>query len=378
LEVILKAERRLSKRGGNLRKLAVVKRISKVEQIPKADRLEKYTIDGWEIVDGKGRFKPNDLVIYFEIDSLIPLRFEELKQYCSVKSIMEDGARFDGYRIKTIKLRGQISQGLIMSLDVVEKKYRKEGVDVSDIIGVKKYEVMDIVEEPTKWELLAKKYKFVRYILNKFFKQRAKGGFPAFIHKTDEERIQNMTSVCDRTDIKFHVTEKLDGCSATFYVKDRKKFWNRYLFGQCSRNRHTNDRRFTAVVKRYGLKKILTDLVKETGATFVSLQGEILAPNLQKNKYGVKEPDFYVFNYIVGGKNKPTEVQVEICERFGLKHVPVLDTEFVMKPIHEMVTYSDSTSVLCGIKREGIVLRNYEENISFKVINPNFLIQYDE
>lgn len=361
-----------------MRRLAVIKRIALVEPIPNADRLEKYTIDGWEIVDAKDRFKAGDLVVYFEIDSLIPVRFEELKQYCSVKSIMEDGKKFEGYRIKTIKLRGQVSQGLIMSTDVVEKKYRKEGTDVSDIIGVKKYEVMQIVEEPSKLELLARKYKFLRFVLNKFFRPKAKGGFPAFIHKTDEERIQNMPKICERTDITFHVTEKLDGCSATFYVKDTKKFWNRYTFGQCSRNQHTTMREFTHVAHAYGLKKMLTALVKETGANFVAIQGEILAPRIQKNKYGVKEPDFYLFNLNIGGKEQDTVEQVKVCERFNLKHVPVLDIDFVMKPIHDMIKYSTAKSTLLPIDREGVVIRNYTENISFKVINPNFLIKHDE
>jgi hypothetical protein len=211
------------------RKLASIQRIGKVLPIEGADAIEIVTVNSWKVVSKKGEFKEGDLCVYFEIDSFLPMEkdFEFLR-----KSSYKKMGDLEGFRLKTIKLRGQVSQGLCLPLSILEKEDEmkigiskqpwgdqlqlgpyddaiviEEGADVTEYMCVLKY------EPPIPAELSGK----------------VKGGFPGFIRKTDEERIQNMTKEYDSMrDKHYYVTEKLDGSSATYYFRDG-------VFGVCSK-----------------------------------------------------------------------------------------------------------------------------------------------
>jgi len=198
------------------RKLASIQRILEILPIENADAIELAVVNGWKVVVAKSEnFKPGDQVIYCEIDSFLPVckEFEFLRKSSYKK--MADGS--EGFRLRTIKLRGQISQGLVVPLKVIyticNKKVPKtfewdDGQDVTDLLGIVKY------EPPIPAELAGK----------------VKGNFPGFLKKTDEERIQNLVSDYETMKMqKYYKTEKVDGASVTYYLKDGN-------FGVCTRN----------------------------------------------------------------------------------------------------------------------------------------------
>jgi len=173
-----------------MRVLASIQIINKIEPIPNADRIEVATVKGWKVVTRKGEYKEGDKVIYCEIDSFLPEHeaFEFLRK--SSFKALPDGTK--GFRLRTVKLRKQISQGLLLPLSILlnDKEYIV-GDDVTELLGIIKYEPL------------------VLAVLS----GEAKGLFPGFLHKTDEERIQNIPEILvDEKESLFHITEKLDGC----------------------------------------------------------------------------------------------------------------------------------------------------------------------
>jgi hypothetical protein len=184
------------------------------------------------------------------------------------------------------------------------------------------------------------------------------------------------------------VTEKLDGQSATYFmISNQKKglFQPKWLFGVCSRNYQLlkpDNSSYWFIAKKYSIKERMLRYCKRYNTGLV-IQGEIIGPKIQGNKYALSEPMFYVFNIVLhkNGRIKvldqqeqTTEASVELC----LNTVPVISHDLVLFPtMEEMVKYSTATSALHNIPREGVVVRNYDSNISFKIINPNFLLKYD-
>lgn len=111
---------------------------------------------------------------------------------------------------------------------------------------------------------------------------------------------------------------------------------------------------------------------------YVVLQGEIIGEGIQNNKYKVNGYEFYAFNLIYPDRNVPTTEMKKVLDKHDIRTVPILETRFKLKDtIGEMVEYAKGKSMLIPVLREGIVLRNYEKNISFKVINPEFLLKYE-
>ena len=364
------------------RKLASVQRILALDPIPNADKIEKATILGWEVVVAKQEsFKVNDLVVYIEVDSIVPDRpeFEFLKDR--------------KFRIRTIKLKKQVSQGLVMPLSILPKKNYKEGDDVTAVLNIKKYDPQGDQEQKLLDEKLSRnKNKLTRFLslypwYRKLFKflQPKKSGFPNFIKKTDEDRIQLFPGICEREkDTIFSVTEKLDGQSLTcFLIKNNKglfNFKNKYTFGVCSRNLLLNkpdNSSWWTIAKQYDIEQVLLDLIGDN--QYIVLQGEIIGEGIQKNKYDIKGYDFYAFNLITPpGKVSNTTGQ-DILSKYNIKFVPILDNNFKIKSsIPEMVEYAKGKSTIANTLREGVVIRNYDRNISFKVINPDFLLTHNE
>lgn len=379
------------------RQLASIQKIVSLEPIKDADQIEKATVLGWSLVVKKTEFKVGDLCIYIEIDSILP-EWPEFEFLRSKK-----------FKIKTIKLRGQISQGIAFPISTVwsrlNKKYRlnsdiKEGDDVTDILEIRKYDP----EAEREKALMDEKARIERNRLKKFmmrnslfrkvyfllFKKEKKSSFPPFIKKTDEDRIQLFPNICEQEkDTIFDVTEKLDGQSATYFAIQNpsriQRIWKPYIFGVCSRNFQLfvpdNSTYWNAAKKFFIEDKLVGHLRKNknNGITRIVLQGEILAPKVQGNKYAVGDVDFYAFNLITNTAPYKTDLLMVWCKANNIKHVPILDTSFKLKPtISEMVEYAKGKSVLRDIHREGVVIRNYEKNISFKVINPLFLLAYQD
>ena len=337
------------------RKLVSVRKITNITPIEGADKIELATIDAWKVVVAKDvNHKVDDMVIYCEIDSFLPVKEEfEFLRKSSYKK-MSDGT--EGFRLKTIKLRGQVSQGLILPMSVVEytNVQFKVGMDVTNLLGVTKY------EPPIPAELAGK----------------VKGMFPSFLHKTDEERVQNLASEYEsykeknKEDVKFYVTEKLDGSSSTFYIKDG-------VFGVCSRNLElleTEGNSFWRVARELKLEESLVSLGKN-----ICLQGELIGEGVQGNPYKVKGQTVRFFNgfNIDTQENIPFLEFVELTQKMNLTTVPILDYDFTLpETVENMLEYADKKSELnSNLDREGIVVRSYDRTISFKVISNKFLLK---
>lgn len=337
-------------------------------------------MDGWECVVKKDEFSKGDLCVYVEIDSVVPERpeFEFLRDR--------------KFRVRTIRLRGQISQGLVLPLSILpEGVAKEEETDVTEVLGITKYDP----EAQKEREVAAKqptqhKNPFVRYMgrfswfRKLFLKSKRKGGFPEWIAKTDETRIQNLPELfCMERDrgTPFSVTEKIDGQSATYYLRKWSRF--RYEFGVCSRNiklETPDSSSYWTVAKNYNIELTLRDLAKKMNASTIVLQGEIIGPGIQGNKYNRYTYQLFAFNFIVDGKKYPTESIQRILGRYGISAVPIVGTNILLpETIHDLVEYANHESVLRnGQKREGVVMRNYNRDISFKVINPEFLLEDTE
>lgn len=334
-----------------MRKLATIEVILEKKPIEGADKIEAVRVRDWWVVAKKDEFEVNGACVYFEIDSLLPIipPFEFLLKGSSKKRMIVDGKQIEGIRLKTIKLRGQISQGLVVHLsDLVSylpsREYKVED-DISEDLGVIKY------EPPLPAELVGK----------------AKGFFPGFLPKTDEERIQNMSGVLSA----FYVTEKLDGTSTSFFKKDG-------VFGVCSRNLELAESDTTQwrLAKQYGLPEKLPD--------GMAIQCELIGEGIQKNPLMQKGQDIYCFNvyniekgvYLDYGNFK------YFCESLGIKTVPIIDDNFMLpKTVDEMLTYAEGKSLLNPDKeREGVVVRpKYEmqyhgARFSFKAISNKYLL----
>ena len=358
-----------------MRRLATIRKINDIRPIEGADRIEVCTVDGWEVVCKKDEFKLGDLVVYIEIDSIVPDKpeFEFLRDR--------------KFRVRTIRLRKQISQGLILSTNILpqNKKYC-ENDNVTDIIGVIKYDP----EGDKERTLLTQKADnnknpIIKFLMRfKWFRKRyikpRKGGFPSWIVKTDEERIQNKTAMFEiekANGTEFTVTEKIDGQSVTYFLEKNGRKFN---FGVCSRNillKNPDNSSYWTIAKNLQIENVLRQLIGNNDR--IVLQGEILGDGIQGNKYKVSGYDFNAFNLIYQDHKASTQEVAETLKPFGIKTVSIVDENFKLKDtIQEMVEYAKEDSVLLKRKREGVVIRANNKDLSFKVINPEFLLQEEE
>lgn len=359
-----------------MRKLATIRKISAIRPIPGADRIVVAQVDGWECIIKKDEFAVGELIVYVEVDSILPERPEF--------EFMRDRK----FRVRTIRLRGQISQGLVLPLSVLPRgAAHQEGEDVTQLLDIKKYDPQASQEEELE-PLAQQASNPIQRFLLRFGWYRALNGadsadtsFPKWIAKTDEERVQNCVKLftrCRDEKLPLLVTEKIDGQSATYYLE--RKGWGRYHFGVCSRNLRlpqSNNTSYWRIAHQYEMEKVLRKVIGKN--QYVVLQGEIIGRNIQKNKYTVNGYDFYAFNLIYPGRKCSTNEIANILAPHGIKTVPYLETITLPETIGELVEYAKGKSHLLETQeREGVVLRSNDCSISFKVINPEFLLSHDE
>ena len=359
------------------RKLASIQRIVSIDSIEGADQIEKATVLGWQVVIAKkDNFRTGDLAVYIEIDSIMPEKpeYEFLRQR--------------KFRVRTIKLRNTISQGLILPLSVLPKGKYLEGKDVTAILNVRKYDPQAEIEQRLLNEKNMREKNKIKKLLNRMkWYRKLFGGrrasFPSFIKKTDEDRIQLFPHICeDEKETIFQVTEKIDGQSGTYFlVKSRGWFGKtKFTFGVCSRNLllpKPDTSSYWTVAKKYAIEKTLMNLIGSY--PYIVLQGEIIGTNIQGNKYGVKEYEFFAFNLILPTEKIDNIRSKNILKDVGINFVPVIDNDFILKPsIAEMVDYSNGKSQIFEGLREGVVIRNYNKDISFKIVSPEFLLKHGE
>ena len=336
------------------RKLATIRKITDIRPIEGADMIELASVGGWNVVVAKNvGHKIGDKVVYCEIDSFLPIREEfEFLRKSSYKK-MDDQ---EGFRLKTIRLRGQVSQGLILPISVVPIVQfatghdLPEGLDVTEMLGIVKY------EPPIPAELSGK----------------VKGGFPSFLRKTDEERIQNLVKEYEEYKLtsqhQFYMTEKLDGSSATFYINDG-------VFGVCSRNLElleTEGNTFWKVARELDLE----NKFKSKGN--ICLQGELIGEGIQGNPYKIKGQTVHFFN----GFDIDTQTRMNIndflilLDELELLSVPILGVAILLpETVEGMLKLAEDKSRLNNkTEREGVVIRSLDNTISFKAISNKFLL----
>ena len=341
------------------RKMATIRKIDEIRPIEGADAIEAAVVGGWVVVIKKSEFKVGDLAVYLEIDSWVP---NELAPFLSKgnEPRVYNGVR--GERLRTVKLRGQVSQGLLLPLSVFPHSLgffyatdKTVGEDVSHWLGIQKWEA------PIPAQLAGD----------------VEGPFPTVIPKTDQERIQNLTEQLrewqGNTEFTWEITEKLDGSSMTVFINGDAE-------GVCSRNwnlKETGGNTLWRVARRNDL---LTK-IRKTNRN-LALQGELIGEGIQGNAYKVTGQDFFVFDiYDIdrGDYMTPFERRV-FCDTHGIKHVPVLAKEMVIQEwVTGLLTMADGQSVLNPkANREGLVFKsNVFDGPSWKVISNRWLIKND-
>ena len=334
------------------RKMATIRQINEINPINGADAIEVATIDGWKVVIKKGEFKVNDYIVYCEIDSWIP---NELAPFLSKGKEPREYNGVKGERLRTVKLRGQVSQGLVLdrftALDKIGQIY--VGQDVSELLNIQKY-------EPPIPACLA---------------GVIKGNFPSFIPKTDQERIQNLKKEFESyKDYKWEVTEKLDGSSCTMYLNDG-------VFGVCSRNldlKYDEGNTFWKMAIAYDVEEKLKDFGKN-----IAIQGEVIGEGIQGNPYKIKGQKFFVYDIydINEGEYLDAQTREETVAILDLKHVPVfgmlnkIPVDFSIDTLLELA--ENKSELNPNTEREGLVFKCYNDtSISFKVISNKFLFKY--
>lgn len=363
-----------------MRKLASIQKIENISPIIGADNIELATILGWKVIIRKDdNYKINDICVYIEIDSILPEKpeFEFLKE--------------KKYKIKTWKLNkfNVISQGIIFPLTILPKSKYKIGDDVTKVLGIKKYDPEDEKEKKLIQNKQLKN-KMVKYFYRyEWFRKlikiaRKSGKWPSFIPKTDEIRLQSFPGLLKNEDI-FYTSEKCDGQSGTFAIKWKKrfgifKFPEFYVCARKIRLLWPDKSNYWKIFKKLNLEKKLKWLKRD-----IAIQGEIIGPGVQKNKYKLKELEFRIFLVYDIKKKKylPYDQLLEITKKkLGLMTVPIISNHFILKKsVDKMVEYSKGSSLLTEpevyIPREGIVFRSItNSHFSFKVINPDFLLKF--
>ena len=339
--------------GEDMRKLASIRKVKEIVPIDGADQIENAKIDGWSCVVKKGVFQPGSLGVYFEIDSFLPVdmpQFEFLRKG-GTKTIADGSV---GYRIRTIKLRKTLSQGLFLPLKDFPNVFGNEGDDVTEIIGVKLY------EPPIPANL----------------RGEVEGLFPSFIRKTDQERVQNIPEYFEtHSPYVFESSEKLDGTSTTiFYYNER--------FGVCSRNyelRNTEPKTaYWQIVEENNLQKKLTELKLN-----IALQGEMIGEGINKNPYKLKGRQIFIFDIYDIDKQEYMSApkRRELVEKLGLNHVPYIEDIAAFErfnSVDDALQYVNRKSILCpSVPMEGVVFKSISGNIpylSFKVLNNEVLL----
>jgi RNA ligase (TIGR02306 family) len=332
-----------------MRKMASIRIVDGIAPIEGADAIETAVIGGWKVVIRKGEFVVGDRVVYCEIDSWIPT---ELAPFLSKGKEPREFNGVKGERLRTIKLRGQLSQGLLLNLDnaLPFTNSFQDGDDVSEVLNIQKW------ERPMNAQLAG----------------MAKGNFPSVIPKTDQERVQNLVKeIASAVNLQFEVTEKLEGSSMTCYLIDG-------VFGVCSRNldlKETEGNAFWQVAR----KEQIEEKMRSTGDGDWAIQGELIGPGIQGNIYKLSEPEFRVFDVynIQSGDYLMPIYRRALIERMGLKHVPVLlvDKDLGVGSVDEILQWADGASKIgAGPLREGIVFKQVNGGMTFKAISNSYLL----
>lgn len=405
------------------RELAYVVTIDGIEPIPGYDRVEQAIVGGWRVIVQKDQFKVGDPAIYFEIDSKVPsdrecFAFLEKRKY----------------KVKTLKMCKTISQGLLMhaedfgwsiinqkdftNLSILDAKgivddtgkchYPSDesrflttelGVTYADdednqrkAPSTDKYKKMaqrhpNIFKKPfARWLM---KREWGRKIMFMFFgkKKDKKSGWPSWVSKTDEERVQNMPWILEDEGL-WIATEKIDGTSTTFTMK-RGHGFKKNEFYVCSRNVcfdsvdklcYYDTNVYWEMAQKYDMYNVLNQLLEQfPNEDWITIQGETYGAGVQRRDYTSIGHDFMAFNLIMPTTGRWNSKEMsDLLAKYKVPCVPILDTIHINQfaNVDEILAYAEGISIIDGLPREGVVFRSEDGARSFKAVSNSFLLKY--
>ena len=398
------------------RELAYVVIIDGIEPIPGYDRVEHAIVGGWRIIVQKDQFKVGDPAIYFEIDSRVPSD-KECFAFLEKRH----------YKIKTLKMCKTISQGLLMHASdfgwtigsvepetpyIMDNEHvphyvndesrfltKKLGVTYADdednsrkAPSVDKYKKMEmrhrkLFKNPViHWFM---RYKLGRKIMFFFFgkKKDKKNGWPSWVSKTDEERIQNMPWILENSE-DWIATEKIDGTSTTFTMKrgkfGRKSFYvcsRNVCFGEENKPCYYDTNVYWEMAKKYDIYNVLNTMLDIfPNEEWITIQGETYGEGVQNRNYSLSTHDFATFNLIFSSRGRIGTLEMNrILSKYYIPCVPVLECNMKInqfKNVDEILAYAEGKSMIDGLPREGIVFRTMDGQKSFKAVSNSFLLKY--
>lgn len=347
-----------------MRKLASIQRVWDVQPIEGSDFLEQAKVEGWTVVVNKGDFRKGELGVYFEIDSFLPVipEFEFLRK----SSYKKTDIMGEGFKLRTIKLRGVLSQGLLLPLKTFpEIEFMPLGTDVTEIIGVKKWE---IEERATTGGTVI-------------------GSLPYDVPHTDEIRIQNFPEFTEAFNgLEYYISSKMDGSSHSLSIDENG-------FHVCGHNYEYKDdgsSSFYEFIKERKYQETMKSAMQICGYKTLTIQGEFCAPGIQKNPLRLARPEWYVFTVRADGKRLGLEGMKIVCRLADMPIVPIeeIDNDLPSKypTVEAMLERADGVYTIGGGRKEGIVVRTtepiYNETIggplSMKVVSNKYLLKQTE
>ena len=357
-----------------MRKLATIRKVSEIAPIIGADKICHYRVDGWWIVDSVGRYQVNDLAIYIEIDAWCP---HELAPFLSKGKDPREYSGVKGERLKTVKLRGAVSQGLLLPIptELNDPTQFTEGLDITELLGIQKW------EPPIPAQLRGK----------------IAGNFPSWLRKTDEDRIQNcFKDVSPRLNESWFIEEKVDGSSMTVgyrkcdFILDKEGQPIPEEFVVCSRNLslklEDEDNTFVRIAKESSIQ----DAMKAYGRN-LGISGELIGEGVQGNKYDIKGHRWLVFNIFdvdtgkyVSAKERQLIIRDLVALGATIEQVPVITavgtTLLDGLSVDDFLEMAEGKSALNPkTEREGLVFKNQTDpDISFKAISNRWLLKTGE
>ena len=344
-----------------MRKLASIQQIWKIEPIEGADRIELAHVLGWQCVVNKGQFQPMDIGLYFEIDSFLPIRPEF--EFMRASSYKNTDIMGEGFRLRTMRFRGQISQGLLMPLSQFPEIPADTAIgdDVTELLGVRKWE---IEERATTGGTVI-------------------GPLPYDIPHTDETRVQEEPGLIQAfAGLEYYISTKMDGSSHSIGI-DEEGF---HVTGHNYEYKDDGSSSFYELVKARGYQAKMEEYVRELGLKTLTIQGEFCAPGIQRNRLRLTKPEWYVFTIRENGNRVGLNRMRLICDALEMTPVPIeevgVDLPSKYPNVEAMLDRADGDYPNGG-KKEGIVIRPTEPvfcpligaSLSMKIVSNKYLLK---
>lgn len=346
-----------------MRKLASIQRVWDVIPIDGADSIELVKVMGWQCVAKKGEFKKDDLGVYFEIDSFLPVRpeFEFLRS----NSYRNSDLMGEGFKLRTMKFKGQISQGLILPLNMFKELSPdlEIGTDVTELLGVRKWEIEE--RATTGGNII--------------------GGLPYDVPHTDETRVQAEPDLIKAfAGLQYYISTKMDGSSHSISI-DEDGF---HVTGHNYEYKDDGTSSFYEYIKQKNYEYNMRHAMGRFNIKTLTIQGEFCAPGIQKNPLRLTKPEWYVFTIRENGERVGLERMCNLCSFMGMQTVPIEEVDFDLPskyPTVESLLERADGNYSTGGRKEGIVVRPTEPiynsiiggPLSMKVVSNKYLLKQE-